>query len=120
MRTIRLVAMSIEGQCVFGNVEAALFGDSLLPFLDLVIEKLFHPPAIEAYEMIVVRTRIEFEHGLSGLEMIAVQQARLLELCQHTVHSCQTDIHVFGQQDFVNIFRTQVADRAVLENLKYL
>ena len=44
----------------------------------------------------------------------------MLELGQHTVNRCQTDIHVFGKQDLVHVFRTEVANGTVLENFEDL
>ncbi len=89
--------MAVQGQRVLGNIETALQRDLVLALLDLFVVELFHPSAIQADQMVVMRTGIEFKYGLAGFEMVTVQQASLLELRQHAVHSCQTDIHIFCQ-----------------------
>ena len=68
--------------------------------------------------MIVVRTGVQFEDGLARFEMIAVEQAGLLELGQHAVDGGQAHVHIVGQQDFINILGGQVADVAGLEDVQ--
>lgn len=91
---------------MLGNVEPALDRDLLLTLLNLFVEKLFHPAAIEADKMVVVRTLIEFEHGLAGFKMIAMQQSGLFKLGKNSINGCKPDVHVFCQQNLVDIFGT--------------
>jgi hypothetical protein len=93
-------------------------GDLVLARFDLLVEELFHPAAIEADQVVVVRAGVQLEDRLAGFKVIAVQQAGLFELGQHPVHGRQADVHVLGQQDLVDVFRRQVPHRAVLENFQ--
>ena len=46
--------------------------------------------------------------------------ARLLELGEHTVNSGQPDIHVFGDQQAIDVFGGQMAVFCLLEEIKDL
>lgn len=105
---------------MFRDLESAFQRDLLLAFFNFLVKELFDLSAIEANQMVVMRSLVELEDRLAGLEMIAVQYSGLLELRQHTVHGRQTDIHIFGQQDFIYVFRAQVAYRAILKNFEDL
>ena len=67
------------------NLKAALGGDLVLAGLDFLVEELFHAPAIEANQMIVVGAFVELENRLARLKMIAVKQSRLFELGQYPI-----------------------------------
>ena len=58
---------------MFGDIESPFQCDLLLALFDFFVEKLFHPPAIETYEVIVVRAFIQLENRLAGFKMVAVQ-----------------------------------------------
>lgn len=105
---------------MLSDIEAALPGNALLSLLDLIVKELLHPAAIQAHKVIVVRSLVEFKYRLARFKMIPVQETGLLELRQHAVNRCQSDIHIFGEQDLVHVFCTQVADRTVLENFEDL
>lgn len=70
--------------------------------------------------MIVVRTLVEFKYSFAGLEMVSVQQACLFELREHPIDSCKTNIHILCEQNFINIFSTQMAHGAGLKNFQNL
>ena len=103
---------------MFLQLEAVLRGDFFLPPLDLRIEKLHHPTAVQAHQMVVVRAFVDLEHRLARLEVTAQQNAGLLELGQHAVHRGQTDVLLLVEQHAVHIFRSHVALRALLKNLQ--
>src|SRR5450830_973676 len=103
-----------------GDLKAALLRDLMLAFFNFFIEKFFHPAAIHAYQMIVVRTLIEYEHSLAGFEIISMQQSSLLELRQYSVHRGQAHVHIFSQQYLVYVFGAQVAHWSALKNVQYL
>ena len=56
---------------MFAYREATFFGDFILAFFDFSIEKFFHPPALQANQMIVVAALIEFEHGFAAFKEMA-------------------------------------------------
>ncbi len=66
----------------------------------------------------MVRAGVEFVDGLAGFKVVAVEQASLLELRQDAVDGSQADVHVFSQQDLVDIFGSQVTHGAVLEDFQ--
>ena len=103
-----------------GNRKTELLGYGVLAAFDFFIEKFLDMAAIEANQMVMMRAGIELEDCLAGLEMVTMKQASLLELRQYAINSCQTDIHIFGKQYFIDIFRAQVPYRTVLENFQYL
>lgn len=118
MWAIRLGAVAIQRQSMFGDIETALLRYLLLAPFDFFIAELLDPTTIEADEVIMVRSLIEFEYRLAGFEMIAMQQPSLLELGQHAIDRCKSDIHIVSQKNLVNIFGTQMAHCTVLENVE--
>lgn len=120
VRTLRLGALGIEVQGVLLNRKATFLGDLGLPTFDFRIVKLLDTTAIDAYQVIVVLPGIHFENGLARLEVVSLKQPCLLELRQHAIHSGQADIHVFGDQHPIDIFRSQVTHSAVFEQLENL
>jgi hypothetical protein len=67
--------------------------------------------------VVVVASFIQFEYRLARLEMVPNQQTCLLELGQHAVHGREPDVEAVSQQLLVDVFRGQVADLAVLEDI---
>lgn len=102
---------------MFRNIEAAFLGNELLTSFDFFIEEFLDPPAIETYQMIVVRAFIQLEYRLAGFKMITMQQAGLLELREHAIDGRQTDIHIFSQQNLIDVLGAQMAHRTILKNL---
>lgn len=105
---------------MFLQREAALGCDALLATLDLGVVEFFHAAAIDADQVVVMLAFIELENGFAGFEVVARQQSRLLELGQHAIDGCKADIHLFVEQDAVNIFGAEVALLAGLEDLEDL
>jgi len=101
------------------NLEAAVLRDLLLPLLDLGIEKLLDAPALHAYQVVVVAALVQLEYRFAGLEMMPDQQARLLELGEHTVDCRQPGIGAILGERLVDVLGRQVAYRAFLEQLQY-
>ncbi len=94
---------------MFTDREAPFGGNLVLPLLDLGIVELLHPATLEADQMVVVMPFIEFEDGLARLEMVALEQAGLLELRENAIDRGQADVHAVTQQMAVNIFGCDVA-----------
>ncbi|MNT90808.1 hypothetical protein D3C72_2318010 [compost metagenome] len=61
---------------------------------------------------------VQFEDGVARFEVAAKQNARFGKLHQHAVDGGQAHVDFFGQQEFVDIVRTQVLDRAFLKQLQ--
>jgi hypothetical protein len=89
-------------------------------FLDLGIEKLLHPAAVQADQVVVVLAFVEFVDRLARLEIAAREQAGLLELHEHAVHGGQADVGVIFQQDAVDVFSRHVPALGVLKDLEDL
>ena len=79
MRAIGLGAIRVQMQRVLGDGEAALLCDLVLAFFDLGVVELLDPSALHADKMIVMAARVEFEHGAARLEMMALQQAGVID-----------------------------------------
>ena len=67
--------------------------------------------------MIVVLAFVQLEHRLAGLEVMADEQPRLLELRQHAVDRGEPDVESFGQQQLVDVLGGQVAHLRRLEQV---
>jgi len=99
-----------------GNGEPLCLGDGVLAFFNLRVIKLFHLAAIQADQMVVVLSFIEFVHRLVALKVAPDQDPRLLELGENTVNGGQTDIGMTIQKDAVHVFGGHVP---VLSALKH-
>ncbi len=62
--------------------------------------------------MVVMAAFVQFENRLAGFEVVALQQAGLLELGQHPIDGGQADIQSVGQQVAVDILGRDMARRA--------
>ena len=93
------------------QLEAARLRDAALALLDLGVEELLDPAAVEADQVVVVLALVELEHRLAGLEVVARQDAGLLELHQHAVDGGQADVGVLGEQDLEDVLGAHVALR---------
>ena len=58
--------------------------------------------------MVVMVALVQFVHRFAGFEVVAQQDAGLLELGEHAVDGGDADFDAVFQQDAVNVFRTQV------------
>lgn len=103
-----------------GDFKPVFLRNADLAFFDFFIEKLFYLAAIEANQMVVVRTFVQLEHGLAGFKVIALQQTGLLELCQDAINGSEADVEIVGEQHFVDVFRAQVTHFGILENVENL
>lgn len=91
-----------------GHIEAGLFRNRVLAFLDHLVVKLFNLAALHAHDMVMVITDAEFEDRVPTLEMMPRDKARCFELGQDAIHGGQADFLTAFQQQFVHIFRAQV------------
>src|SRR5512135_17979 len=91
------------------QLKAAAARHLVLALLDLGVEELLDPAALQTDEVIVVPALVELEHRLAGLEMLARKQSRLLELREHPINGRQADIDPLGNKLAVDVLRRQVA-----------
>ena len=118
MRALLLDAIRVKRKGVVVQCEPPLGSDAVLAPLDFGIVKLLDPAALQTNQVVVVRPFVEFENRASGFEMMALQEAGLLELGQNPIHGCQADLDAFGQQLPVHVLGTHVAHAAGLEKFE--
>src|SRR5512134_1380474 len=73
LRTVGAVlahAAAVQGECVIGDLEAEALGDLLLPVFDAVVRELFHAPAVDAHDVVVMRPLVQLEDGRAALEVV--------------------------------------------------
>jgi outer membrane protein assembly factor BamE len=104
---------------MLGNHEALGLGHGILPVLDLGIEKLFHLPAVQTDQVIMVLPLVEFIDRLATFEIAACQDAGLLELGQDPVHGGQADVRALLQKGAEHVLSRHVSLAAFLENLQH-
>ena len=91
--------------------------DLVLPLLDVGVVELLHPAALQAHEVVVVLALVELEHRLAGFEVVADEEAGLLELGEHAIDGREADVEAFGQQQLVDVLGGQVPDLRRLEEV---
>src|SRR5437879_5808990 len=100
------------------NRKAAFGGDTDLALLDLGVVKLFDAPALHAHQMVVMAALVQLEHRLVGLEVVALQDAGLLELSEDAVDGGEAYVQSLSDESPIDVFGRQVAHLAVLEKLQ--
>src|SRR5258708_33103335 len=100
------------------QLEAALARHLVLAPLDVGVVELLDAAALQAHEVIVVPALVQLEYRLAGLEMLAREQARLLELREHPVNGGEAHVDAFGDERLVDVFGGKRADFARLEELE--
>lgn len=98
--------------------EPALLRHLVLAPLDLGIGEFLDASALQADEMVVMLAVFEFEYRLAGLEMMALQQADLLELGEHAIYRGQADVEILGHQLAINILGGQVTLRRLAKQVE--
>src|SRR6266850_8089211 len=99
VRAIRLGAVGVQLQRMLSNRKPAFRGDPDLALLDFGVIELFDASALHAHEMIVMAALIQLEHRLSGLEMMALEDTRLLELREDAVDGREADVQSLVHED---------------------
>jgi len=115
---VALGAVGVQAERVVGDDKAFGQGHRMLAFLDFGVVKLFHLPAIEADQVVVVLALVEFKDRFAALKLAALEDAGLLELRQHPIDSGQPDVGPLLQQHPKNVLGRHVSLRAALENLQ--
>jgi hypothetical protein len=75
--------------------KASILRNLVLALFDFRIVEFLHPAALQAYQMVMVSTTCQFEHGLATFEMMPLKQSCLLELGQNAVYGSEADILSF-------------------------
>jgi outer membrane protein assembly factor BamE len=88
----------------------------LLTQFDLGVIELLYPSAVQAHHVVMVLPFVEFINRLATFEMVATEDASLLELQEHPIDRGQTDVGVVAQQNAEHVFGCHVP---LLAALKY-
>ena len=83
--------------------ETVLSGYFFLACLDSCIKKLFKMSALQAHDMVVVFTVVQFKYRFPAFKMVAKQNAGQFKLGQNTVYRGNADILTAGKQQLVHI-----------------
>src|ERR1700704_5877006 len=67
VRAVRLYAIGVQVELVVVDLEATLLRHLVLAFLDLGVVELFHPPALQANEVVVVPALVQLVDRLAAL-----------------------------------------------------
>ena len=119
MGALGFIAFGVKIERVFLDDEAALLGDLLLAALDFLVDKFFDAATIDAYQMVVMFPRLDLEDRFARLEMVTLEQARVLELRQRAINRRQADVHVFAEQQAIDVVCRQVAYLGFFEKFEY-
>src|SRR5436190_19420997 len=118
--TIRLGAVRVQGEGMPVQLEAALPRDLVLAPLDVGVVELLDAAALQAHQVIVMPALAQLEHRLAGLEMLAREEPRVLELREDPIDGGEADVDAFGDELLVDVFGGEMADFARLEKLEDL
>src|SRR3546814_16466804 len=82
--------------------------DRVLQLFDLFAEEFVDLAGVESHHVIVVRTAVQFEDGVATFEIVALDKARGLELRQHPLDRCQSDVFIEVEQTPVDVLGGQI------------
>lgn len=77
---------------MFGDLVAMFIRYGLLAFLDDVVHEFLYPAAFETDDVVVVPAVIQLEDSAAAFEIVPLHKTSGLELGQHPVYGCQTDV----------------------------
>jgi hypothetical protein len=104
------------------ELKAQIFGDISLTLFDGLIHKLFHMTAVNAYQVVVVLTLVEFIYGsaitLAGLKMAAQEESRPLKLGENPINRSQPDFFIFFGQSHKDIFSAKVGATILMKKIE--
>lgn len=101
---------------MIADAETVPLRDGLLTFLDDVVDELFHAPALDADNVIVMAAVIEFEHRAATLEIVPLYETGGLELGEDPVHGSQADILARIEERPVDFLSRHVEFRITLQD----
>jgi outer membrane protein assembly factor BamE len=119
MFAVRLGAVTVERKRMVLKLKPARASDFHLPLLDLGIDELLDPPALQANQMVMMLAVIELEQGSSRLEVAAFENPCLFELRKNPINRRKANVVFEPQQLAKYILRAHVALTALLEDLQY-
>ena len=96
------------------ELEPELVSDGLLTLFYFRIGKFIDVSTFETDNMIVVASPVEFEDGITPFEIMATNQTCRFELGQDPIDGCKANFLSFIEEDFVDIFCTQMVAIVVL------
>ncbi len=102
------------------NGESAFLGDAVLPLLDFAVQEFLYLAALQADQVVVVVSLVEFKNRLVAVEVVAHQQSGLLELGQHAVNRGEADFQAFVGQQAIDFLGRHVSLVALLEQIENL
>ena len=105
---IAFSAVTVKVQAVVGQTNAMTCGNFALTQFDGIITEFDHFAAIQANKVIVVVLLGQFENRLAAFEIMTGNNARVIELVQHTIHGCQPNLFTHVDKTFVEVFRTDM------------
>ena len=94
---------------MIGDHEACGLGYRALPGFDFRVEKFFHMPAVQTHQVVVMLIVAQLIHRFAGFEVVAAENARLLELRENAVNSGQANVGPFSQEYAIDVFGRQMA-----------
>jgi len=100
--------------------ESLLARNGSLALLDVLIEKLHDLAAFDAYQVVVMTSAVELEHGLPAFEVVTGYQTGAFELGQNPVDGRQSDLLSPLKEQLIDILGAQVALVAGLEHVENL
>lgn len=120
IRRLTAGADAVDNQRVFLDPEAVFSGNGALPLLDHGIDELDDFAALDADQMVMVTTAIQFENGLAPFKMAPTNQSGAFKLGQDTIDRRQPDVFIVTEQFAVNTLGAQMALAAVFQNAQDL
>jgi len=90
---------------MFADFKAAFERNCGLALFDRFIEEFLDTAALQADQMIMMSTLIQFKDCLVSLKMVPDQQSGLLELSQHSVDGGEAGVSAVFEHQAIDIFR---------------
>jgi len=105
---------------VLADLEAEPTRDRRLALLDACVHEFLHMPAVEAEDVVMVRTLVQLEDRHPVSEVMPRDETRRLELREHSIHRGETDVLAQLGKPSVDVLSREMTGATALEDVEDL
>jgi hypothetical protein len=120
MFALRCGAAAVKDVGMLDDLEAIFRSDQPLSLFHRFIMEFLNAAAGRTHEMVMVHPVIQLINGSPCLEVRLLEQAGLLQLCEHAVHGSQTDLVTLLEQQAIHLFGCQMTYICFLKHFQDL
>ena len=118
-KVLGLALADVQNQFVIDQFVSVFRRDLALERFDPVADELGHAAGIDVHHVIVMVVLRYLIHRAPVIEVVALDDARIDELCEHTIDGSEPDRIFAADQMPINVFGAQVVRLRLLQNFEH-